>query len=84
MIKPRIDWFRLMVDLDRAGYPGRRVSSELKIPYPTLKSRAYHDAEPRFQDGEALVNLWVSVLGRDPSLVPRRAKQGRQLTADDR
>lgn len=84
MTPHRVDWFRVITDLDRAGYSGRMVSATLGIPYQTLRSRIYNEQEPRFQDGEAIVGLWVRVTGRDFTQVPRVPVPGRILTAHDR
>jgi hypothetical protein len=81
---PRIDWFRVLTDLDRAGYSGRMVSATLGIPYTTLKAWLYNGSDPRFQDGEAVVGLWIRVTQRAMEDVPRTGEAERITTARDR
>ena len=67
---PRIDWFRVLTDLDRRGYTLGIVGATLSIPYSTLYAwRA--GGEPRHQEGEAIVGLWARVTQRHGADVPR-------------
>ena len=68
---PRIDWFRVFVDLDRRGYTLGIVGATLAIPYGKLHYwRA--GSEPRHQEGEAIVSLWARVMQRPECDAPRR------------
>jgi hypothetical protein len=61
----RIDWFRVIVDLERSGYAHQRIADEL------LRSKGWVNnlkcvpgAEPRHRDGQALLALWSRATGR--------------------
>lgn len=65
----RIDWFRVLADLQRAGHSLKHVSSQLKIPYSTL--HGWRDgAEPGYSHGEQLLAMWVNLTGRERLQAP--------------
>lgn len=69
----RIDWFRVLADLRRAGLSTIAVGSQLQVPDSTIRGWKM-GSEPRHADGESLVDLWMRVLGRQRAQLP---KQGR-------
>lgn len=59
----RIDWFRVIVNLEREGYAIRDLAFQLE------KSKGWVEhlknspgAEPRFDDGNALLDLWCEAM----------------------
>lgn len=58
----RVDWFRLLADLKRAGLSMYAVAELTGIPRTTI-SNYQNGAEPRHSIGEALVRLWIRTLG---------------------
>ncbi|UWX04609.1 hypothetical protein H1235_07960 [Pseudoxanthomonas sp. NC8] len=54
----RIDWFRVLADLQRAGVPMQSLSRLLHIPYSTIAGWR-QGSEPKFIDGERLLQAWV-------------------------
>lgn len=66
----RVDWFGVLLGLQRAGLPVSSVSDQLAIPRSTILGWK-QGAEPKFADGEALIGLWVRVTGGNQERVPR-------------
>ena len=64
MTTPRIDWWRVITDLERAGISHERVAAEC------VRSKAWvanikncPNAEPRFHDGMILLRIWQQWVG---------------------
>lgn len=66
----RIDWFRVLADLQRAGVPVKSVATMLRIPRSTMVGWR-QGAEPKFVDGERLLQLWSGLTGRQQAEAPR-------------
>jgi hypothetical protein len=58
----RIDWWRITMDLQDAGYSLQRVADETFIPRSTLLGYRNLGAEPPHGNGEALLALWRRVM----------------------
>ena len=56
-LRLRTDWFRIMVDLERAQYPTPRVSKVIDVPLNTLRGWKY-GSEPAHNYGLVLLELW--------------------------
>jgi hypothetical protein len=54
----RIDWWKLLNDLRRAGMGFDVVSQSTGIPMSTIAGYKNLDAEPKHADGSVLVGLW--------------------------
>lgn len=65
----RIDWFQVITSLGRAGYSLSAVASAIRVPKGTLTGWK-QGAEPRYSDGERLVQLWCQITGRDRTDLP--------------
>lgn len=70
----RVNWFRVLIDLDRAGYRLPRVSATTRIPIATLKEYRNNERDPRHSAGDALIELWCKVLERKRPDLPTVAK----------
>lgn len=66
----RVDWFRVLADLQYAGLPNLQVAKLLDVPQPTVRSWK-GGCQPRFDDGDRLVQLWMDKTGHERSDVPR-------------
>ncbi len=64
----RVDWWRLLEDLRRAGLSLESISGATKIPKSTLLGYRNLDAEPKHADGSVLVSLWKT--RHDAAMVP--------------
>lgn len=53
------DWFRVICDLSRLGWSEYRISAAINVPKSTLIGWK-QGAEPRYNDGQQLLNLWFS------------------------
>lgn len=62
----RVDWFRVLADLKRAGLSLRNIAALTGLSKNQLIGLRNQDAEPKHVAGEALVALWsqASSLGR--------------------
>lgn len=64
-----IDWFRVIVDLGRAGLSYRAIADRIGCGKNTVAGWA-NGAEPRHSDGQALLALWSERTGRPVSEAP--------------
>ena len=69
----RIDWFRVLADLNRCGLPVASVSAQIIVPKSTILGWG-QGAEPRYADGEALTDLWCRVTSRERRQLPQLAE----------
>lgn len=69
----RIDWFRVIADLNRAGYSTRGFADSLGIARTTIEGWKA-GAEPKHADGEKLLAWWAQVTGRDLCTAPRQPR----------
>lgn len=59
----RIDWFRVIVELEGKGYRPNQIAAAIGWPRGTVVGWRNYDAEPSHTAGEALVTLWIQVVG---------------------
>ena len=57
----KIDWFRIIIDLERSGYSLRAVSAAIDTPHSTILGWKQGSA-PAFEAGDRLIDLWETVL----------------------
>ena len=62
----KIDWFRVIVDLERSGYSFTSIATVIDVARSTIIGWK-QGAAPRWEDGECLLDLWMTVTknGRD-------------------
>ena len=58
-----IVWADLITDLDSAGWDQASVARTINVPPTTLSGWFKEGAEPRYSNGEALLNLYRAVFG---------------------
>jgi hypothetical protein len=74
----RIDWFRVIVDLQRAGYSHDRIAAEcLRGKTWVWSLQNVPGTEPRFHDGMLLLGLWATATGKDRATAPCMAADAR-------
>lgn len=71
----RIDWFRVIAELERHGYRSNRIAATIGYPRGTIVGWRNYHAEPSHAGGEALVNLWIQVVG--PTLTAEQQQHPR-------
>jgi len=69
LVELRVDWFKVITQLSRAGYSPHVVSDAIGVPRSTLIGWK-QGAEPRYTEGERLVSLWCLSMDRDRSKLP--------------
>lgn len=70
-ISPRIDWWRVIVELGYQGYSHQRIADELMVGKSWVAGVKNSGHEPKHGDGEMLLELWARVLGKPMSEAPR-------------
>ena len=66
----KVDWFRVIVDLERHGYGATLVALSIATPKTTLLGWK-GGSRPRFEDGDRLIALWCRVTGNGRETVPK-------------
>lgn len=59
----RTDWFRILVDLQRADCPNADVAAYLGVAASTLRGWK-EGSEPAHCDGARLIELWQAITGQ--------------------
>ena len=70
MSRIRVDWFRVMAELQAKGYSVTAVSAAIDVAKSTVMGWRILDAEPRHSDGERLVGLWCQVMDQPREALP--------------
>lgn len=73
----RLDWFAVLLDLQRRGLPTTLVSRQIRVPKSTVLGWK-QGAEPKHVDGEALVDLWMRVTSKLRHELPRLGGESRE------
>lgn len=66
----QIDWFALIVELERSGYPHNAIATFVGVSRRTVGSWK-QGARPKFEEGEAAIGLWSQVTGKRQDSAPR-------------
>ena len=75
MAAGRVDWFRVIVEIERAGVSVAAISARIGAPFETVRGWRNQGAEPRYRTGAALVELWREVTDQ-PGAAPPDAELG--------
>lgn len=67
-----VDWFRVIVDLERHGYTHRTLSLATGNSRTAIGGWRCNIHQPSHPSGEALVQLWMDVTEMDRDRLPRR------------
>jgi hypothetical protein len=65
----RVDWFAVLVDLNRKGLHTAGIADLIRAPRTTVLGWK-QGGEPCHADGEALVQLWCRVMERERADLP--------------
>lgn len=68
---PRIDWFRVLMDLKSAGLSLNTIASFVQVSKTSVIGWKNHDAEPGHMHGERLLLLWCRSTGNVRENIPR-------------
>lgn len=68
--KSVVDWFRVIVDLERSGYKQRDIALSVNAPRTTLLGWR-QGAAPKWNEGERLIAFWCRVTGKERDLLPK-------------
>lgn len=69
LLVQRVDWFRVLADLDQNGVNNAAAARELGVLRTTLWNWK-NGAEPKHYDGCRLIDLWAERTGRDQAAAP--------------
>lgn len=65
----RVDWFRVIVDIERSGLRTRQLAPEVGCSRRQLRAyKEIPETEPRFHVGMMLVAIWSERVGRPEGL----------------
>jgi len=60
-----IDWFRVIVDLERGGYSLERIAAECMRSKGWVSNlKSVPNTEPRYRDGVVMLALWSESTGQ--------------------
>ncbi len=62
----RVDWFRIIADLNGRGLSTHDISSRIGVAQSTLIGWKNDGAEPRYSDGNKLIILWQEICAPIP------------------
>lgn len=68
--RERVDWFRIVCDLERKGINIPQMSRKLEIPESTIKGWKKYIARPKFEEGITVILFWCEQTGQTVSEVP--------------
>lgn len=72
---PRHDWFRVIINLERCGYSIRDMAEQVGMSKGWIEHlKNSPGAEPRLDDGLALLDLWSEAMDKPVSDAPREGK----------
>lgn len=80
---PRVNWWQIMIDLERKGVTVMTISKRIDVAKSTLLGWKNQDAEPRYGDGEMLIALWVEVTGMERGHLPRVRLPGQAMATEE-
>ncbi len=73
----RIDWFRIIIDLERSSYPHASIAAAVGVSKRTVGG--WKDGStPRFEDGVRLIDLWSNVTGKGQESAHKVGKYSHQ------
>lgn len=61
----------MLDDLRRAGTTIASVSRQIRVPQATVMGWKNTGAEPKYADGERLVDLWIGITLKNRHYLPR-------------
>ncbi len=64
-----VNWFRVLVDLERKGYGATATATAISVPKTTLLGWK-QGSRPKFEEGNLLIDLWARVLEKGRDQVP--------------
>lgn len=71
-----VDWFRVIVDLERSGYSHDRIAAECMRSKGWVNNlKCIPGTEPRHRDGVVLLAIWSDATGRKALQAPRVLSQ---------
>lgn len=66
-----VDWWQVVVDLCNNGHTIASIAISVGSAHTTVIDWKNKGATPRFNEGDALVELWCSITGNSRESVPR-------------
>lgn len=64
-----VNWFRVLVDLERKGYGATATATAISVPKATLLGWK-GGSRPGYEEGDRLLMLWGMVTGNSREMVP--------------
>ena len=70
VVPPRVDWFRVIVELNYAGLSNGRIAAEMIMSRSWVAGLKNEGIEPRYRDGQMLLAIWAKATGSAPDDAP--------------
>lgn len=68
----RIDWFRVIVDIERSGWSLRKLGAEVGVPHSTLQGWKLEHGRPKFEESVRVIVVWGERTKLPVEQVPRK------------
>ena len=69
-----VHWFSVLRDLIYAGRSLRHIARQVNLSRSQIARMYNEGTEPKFEAGERLLCLWMTVTGKTEAEIPRRSK----------
>lgn len=76
----RVDWFRVIVQLQRLGWTYERIGSATDSGTSTVREWLSMTVEPAHWRGELLLDLWAAQTGKRRDSAPTTRRYSRRVT----
>lgn len=77
-----IDWFWVLMDIQRMGYTAATIGMAIDVPRTTILGWRDMNAAPRHADGERLIALWCQVTQQVREELPDKNKPRHAVCRD--
>lgn len=67
-----VSWWHVIVSLERHGYTNGAIAAAIGSSRGAVQDWKNRGARPRHDDGENLIDLWITVTGNSREAVPRQ------------
>jgi lambda repressor-like predicted transcriptional regulator len=66
----RVDWFRVIIDLNEKGISMDALASMTGIPRSTVQGWKYRNGRPKFEEAISVLNIWAEHTCSDLDHIP--------------
>ena len=78
----RVDWWKVVMRLNRAGFGLHAISRKTTVPVSTLAGYKNLNVEPKHRDGKSLLEMWDQEIGEEWPLQAGSVRNGMRNYGD--